>query len=255
MGPYYLGYQFPTDVLLLRLILQDPVVCRVAPPPGQLTVAGRVAASTAVEAITLAASRVLQIDEGELGGNWLPVAGAHGGAVDLFLYDTLPGGAGYTRLTQANLVDVLNAALGILKGCTNNCPTACYRCVLHYGNRFYHHGLDRHLGAALLKHVLQGVTPTLEEVTIRRAAERIGEVLRLRGVEHEVSVPWGSLTIPLVVRSRGRSRWVAIHHALADGKREREALEAAARTANADVVVIDAFTVQHDLPTAVGRVS
>ena len=255
VGPYYLGYQFPTDVLLLRLILQEPVVCRVAPPPGQLTVAGRVAASTAVETITLAASRVLQIDEGEMGGNWLPVAGAHGGAVDLFLYDTLPGGAGYTRLTQANLSEVLRAALGILERCEGDCPTACYRCVLHYGNRFFHHGLDRHLGAALLNHVMHGTTPALTEAAVLNTAERIAEVLRLRGVDHEVGYRWGDLLVPLVVRVRGKSRWVAVHHALSDGKRERESMGAAARAAGAEVVAIDAFTVQHDLPTAVGRVT
>ena len=56
-----------------------------------------------VEAISLASSRSLQIDEGELAGNWSPVLGGGEDEVFMFLYDLLPGGAGYTRLVKDNL--------------------------------------------------------------------------------------------------------------------------------------------------------
>ena len=243
-----MGTQFPTDVLLLRMMLQEPVVCQVAPPPGQLTAAGRVAASTAVEAITLAASRILQIDEGELAGNWVPVAGALGGAIDLFLYDTLPGGAGYTRLTQAALVEVLHEAMKLLDHCEGRCPAACYRCVLHYGNRFLHHGLDRHLGAALLGHVLFGHVPVLSEEDASRLTDQVSSVLRLRGVDHRSVSVSGTRTRPIELQWRGRVRWIVFHHALSEPKHALVPVCESAKQAGVDLLALDAFLVQHDLP-------
>jgi ATP-dependent helicase YprA (DUF1998 family) len=203
-----------------------------------------------VEALRLAASRVLQIDEGELGGNWVPVAGAHGGAVDLFVYDTLPGGAGYARLTLANLPAVLEMALSLLENCDGNCPSACYRCILHYGNRFFHHGLDRHVGAALLAHILRGTTPELSQQAAIGLAETLGRVIKLRGTHIEIGQ---QLPVPLVVKTSGKPTWVAIHHALSDGSLP-SSLKTAARQAGAALISIDAFTIQHDLPGAVERV-
>ena len=58
------------------------------------------ALSSLVEALGLAASRVLQIDEGELSGWWTPVMGGRADEAQLYLYDLLPGGAGYARTVE-----------------------------------------------------------------------------------------------------------------------------------------------------------
>ena len=84
-GPYYLGHQFPTDVLLIQVRLDAPFICSTADAPGRSGRPGRAALTSLVEAISLAASRTLQIEEGELSGNWSPVLGEHANHAQFFL--------------------------------------------------------------------------------------------------------------------------------------------------------------------------
>jgi ATP-dependent helicase YprA (DUF1998 family) len=108
------------------------------------------ALTSLVEAIALAASRVLQIDEGELSGWWTPLMGPTDEA-QLYLYDLLPGGAGYARAVGDAIEQVLDATEVLLGGC--DCVSSCYRCIRHYGNNWIHASLDRHLALQLLRHV------------------------------------------------------------------------------------------------------
>lgn len=120
-----------------------------------------------VEAPGLAASRVLQIDEGELSGWWTPVMGGRADEAPLYLYDLLPGGAGYARSVGNDLPEVLDAAEALLGGC--DCPSSCYRCIRHYGNNWIHASLDRHLALALLRHLRTGELPSLTDQDKDRA--------------------------------------------------------------------------------------
>ena len=90
------------------------------------------ALSSLVEAIALAASRELQIDEGELSGWWAPVLGGRTDEAQIYLYDLLPGGAGYARAVGQALDAVLEATERLLADCS--CAQSCYRCIRHYGN-------------------------------------------------------------------------------------------------------------------------
>ncbi|MCV5527043.1 DUF1998 domain-containing protein, partial [Escherichia coli] len=54
-------------------------------------------------------------------------------ALDLFLYDTLSGGAGYAEVAAANLDDILTATLAVLEGC--ECDTSCTDCLNHFHNQ------------------------------------------------------------------------------------------------------------------------
>src|SRR5262249_12342577 len=72
VGPYFLGHCFRTDVLLFRLSAEAPVMLPTADEPGLSGRPGRVALTSLAEAACLAATRTLQIDEGELAGNWCP---------------------------------------------------------------------------------------------------------------------------------------------------------------------------------------
>jgi hypothetical protein len=104
-GPFYLGHRFPTDALLLRLKVGSPITLGAPTTPGLLSRAARMALTSLVEAVALSASRELQIDEGEVSGWWAPVLGAHADEAQLYLYDLLPGGAGYARAVGAALDD------------------------------------------------------------------------------------------------------------------------------------------------------
>jgi len=156
-GPFYLGHKFPTDVLLLRLSFQAPFSCKVEGEDGK---AGRAGLVSLVESLSLVASRVLQIDEGELAGNWAPVIGSNERSADIFFYDKLPGGAGYGRLFSKNLDEVFQETSRVLSNCT--CEKSCYQCIRHYRNRQNHGLLDRNLALALLSYLVEGRVPQVD---------------------------------------------------------------------------------------------
>ena len=180
-GPYYLGHRFPTDVLLLRVAVTSPTRLGTPETPGLLSRAARMALSSLVEAIALAAFRKLQIDEGELSGWWAPVLGGRTDEAQLYLYDLLPGGAGYARAVGLALEDVLDATDELLSAC--DCPQSCYRCIRHYRNNYIHSSLDRHLALALLRHVRHSTNPTVS------LSERTCGISRFTGVSQ---VAWYS---------------------------------------------------------------
>jgi hypothetical protein len=254
-GPYYLGHCFLTDVLLLRVRLAPKVVCPLGEQPGQSGRAGRMALTSLVESLCLAASRALQIEEGELAGNWNPVLDPQGREVDLYLYDLLPGGAGYTRQVKDNLERVLQEAEALLAGC--QCDASCYRCLRHYGNQGLHHALDRHLALALLRHVMYGAVPGHSGEEVDRALAPLLDVLRLRGDEFAVAEPAGvdDVVVPLVVRPAGGAEiWVDVHHPLVDPERERSAVLEAAPLMMSQAISLDSLTLRYDLAAAYGQI-
>ncbi len=250
-GPFYLGHRFPTDVLLLRVAVASPTRLGTETTPGLLTRAARMALTSLVEAIALAASRELQIEEGELSGWWAPVLGGRTNEAQLYLYDLLPGGAGYARAVGAELEAVLEATEGLLAGC--DCQQSCYRCIRHYGNNYIHASLDRHLALALLRHVREGSRPELSKAERATAADNLQAYLDLRNVPYERDHTAGGIEVPLVVRPSGRELWVNFHHPLIDPAASPSDVVWGARAAFKEVVEVDAFSVNHDLPAAVSR--
>lgn len=250
-GPFYLGHEFPTDALLLRLHVSAPVQLGAANTAGLLTRASRMALSSLVEAFSLAASRVLQIDEGELSGWWTPVMGGRADEAQLYLYDLLPGGAGYARAVGKNLPDVLDAAEALLGGC--NCPSSCYRCIRHYGNNWIHASLDRHLALALIRHLRTGELPGLIEQDKDQALVALRQLLAVRGIAYEESTILSGTRIPLTIQISKSRLCVDVHHPLIDPLAHESPVVAAARSQFLEAVSLDAFDLLHDLPAAVAR--
>jgi hypothetical protein len=250
-GPFYLGHEFPTDALLLRLRVTAPVQLGAATTAGLLTRASRMALSSLVEALGLAASRVLQIDEGELSGWWTPVMGGRADEAQLYLYDLLPGGAGYARAVGNDLPEVLDAAEALLGGC--DCPSSCYRCIRHYGNNWIHASLDRHLALALLRHLRTGDLPSMSDDDKDRALVILCQFMTLRGIVCEVNVTLRGTRVPLIVKLPKSRVCVDVHHPLIDPLAHESPVIAAARTQFLEAISIDAFDLIHDLPAAVAR--
>ncbi len=250
-GPFYLGHRFPTDALLLRLKVDDPVKLGTLTTPGLLSRAARMALTSLVEAVALSASRELQIDEGELSGWWAPVLGGRTDEAQLYLYDLLPGGAGYARAVGAALDDVLAATEELLGTC--DCSSSCYRCIRHYGNNYIHASLDRHLALHLLRHVRHGAVPSVSLEERRSVLRGLGEYLHIRGIVVEEGASVDGVRVPLIVRPNGREVWVDVHHPLVDPASHPSAVATAAQAGFHELVELDAFTLVHDLPTAVGR--
>ena len=249
-GPYFLGHSFRTDVLLLRVKVDAPLSCD---PTASTGAAARAALTSLVEALCLAATRSLQIDDGELAGNWSPALGSQGGEADLYLYDVLPGGAGYTRDLRRNLSEVLEVAETSVTACS--CASSCYRCLRHYANSRLHGQLDWRLANSLLRHLRRGEVPTMDEDARRRSLDPLEALLRLRGVSFtrdETPEVAPGLTVPMVVRAQGVENWIEVHHPLVDPLANSPVVDGA-DALGFPVVPLDAWTLTRDLPTAYER--
>ena len=249
-GPFFLGHSFPTDILLVRVSFEAPFRCSTVDTDGRSGKPARIALTSFVEAMSLAASRKLQIDEGELGGNWSPVLGGEGIEAHVFLYDLLPGGAGYTRQVRENLDDVMGEMRALLEGC--DCETSCYQCLRHYGNNFFHHSLDRRLASALVRWIVEGEVPTVSEADGRRALRPLVDLLNLKGLSTVTDVRRGGARVPLVaVREDGSEIWIETRHPLVELAPGSSAVARAAAAEFVEYLALDTYTLEHDLPTAV----
>jgi len=209
------------------------------------------ALTSLVEALALASSRVLQIDEGELSGWWGPVLGGTPNEAQIYLYDLLPGGAGYARSVGDSLDEVLDAAEALLAGC--DCPSSCYRCIRHYGNNWIHASLDRHLALALLQHIRTGAIPSIALAEKQRCLTGLREYLALRGISVKEAVASNGVTVPMQFSTTTGLIWLDVHHPLVDPVKQPSEVVAAAQLAFQEVVELDAFSLTRDLPEAVRR--
>ena len=157
----FLSHAFKTDLLLLRIEYKTPLNFS---PKQPWTYD---ALSTLAEALCLGASLRLDIDPGELSAGFrlLPNFGNDEGVVEIFLYDTASGGAGYSADAGADLEGVLAQTRELLENCPSNCEKSCTKCIRHYGNRFLHGRFDRRLALQLLDYILKGDEPKIEGLT------------------------------------------------------------------------------------------
>jgi ATP-dependent helicase YprA (DUF1998 family) len=201
--PIVLGCELTTDICLFRLKLTGGARVK----PGSTT--AKIALTSAAEALAAAAREALQLDAGELAAEHRPAmtpGGADGEEVEIYLYDAVPGGAGYARAAaQLSGENLLQRALKLVQtqekrdqnqetgqdkeplpnpGC--DCETSCYKCLRSYQNRFLHASLDRHLAADLLRCALGEQTPTVSEARARPHLEAMRSWLTDEGVQAEV---------------------------------------------------------------------
>ena len=152
--PIVLGHEFLTDIALFSFRLSPELQV----PTG--STAGRIVLTTISEALGLAAAGMLDVDVADIGGGHraaITERGARGNEVEVFLYDTSPGGAGFVRSAARDPEKLLRRALTILENC--DCSASCYSCLRSHKNRWDHADLDRHLGASFLRHILFGERP------------------------------------------------------------------------------------------------
>ena len=147
--------------------------------PAFIEPAGRAVWHSFGTLIKEAASRHLQIVPEEIQAGVRPIKDNHGRVQgEVFIYDDVPGGAGYARAISDNLKDIAEIALAIGRRCTNDaCRDACYHCLLSYSNQRHHHFLDRNLGTAMLEFLLNGTRPDIGMTDTNDILVRIGDFL------------------------------------------------------------------------------
>jgi ATP-dependent helicase YprA (DUF1998 family) len=251
-----LGTDFISDVLLISVRVESPLTLR----PGVL--ATEVALRTLSEAITIASTSRLEIEPRELQAEFRPAltqGGNQGLEAEIYVYDTLAGGAGFARRIADHGRAVFDDTIRLLEGCPANCDRSCYRCLRSFNNRFEHALLDRYLGASLLRYLVRDEEPVLDKHRIEQAADRLyADLCRhgLDGVEFgrnaKVEVPnIGTIEAPIVARSNGRDLIVGIHGPLTPGHAADERLRDAKEFGTlVPVLLVDEIVISQNLPSA-----
>jgi ATP-dependent helicase YprA (DUF1998 family) len=207
-----LGTDFITDVLLVSLRVQAPLTLRAD------LYATEVALRTVSEALAKAAAHVLQLEPAELQAEFRPALtldGREGIEAEIFLYDTLAGGAGFARQAGVRFSEIFAAALHLLETCPDGCDRSCYRCLRSYKNKFDHDLLDRRVGAYLLRYLQSGEVPRPDPAWVAETTDRLCDDLRrqLDGeavVQRSAVIPVGSTQClaPILATSQDGSRLV-----------------------------------------------
>lgn len=255
-----LGTDFISDVLLVSVRVEDPLTLK----PGFL--ATDVAMRTLCEALTIAATSLLEIDATELQAEYRPAltpGGGQGLEAEIYLYDTLSGGAGFARrVAELDLV-VFERALLLLESCPEDCDRSCYRCLRSFRNRFEHDLLDRHLGASLLQYALTGQPPRMSKSRVEGAADRVfADVARreLEGVTFTRNGPLelpglGTIEAPILAEKGGAHFIFGIHPPLSPGYTDDEALaDAMEFGTSVPVLLLDEIVVMNNLPHASNQI-
>lgn len=255
-----LGTDFITDIALFSM--------RVAPPlrltPGMHPTI--VALRTASEALAVAACQLLEVEGDELMASFRPALthdGILGIEAEIFLYDVLPGGAGFAGQLVNRGHELFNRALELLKNCPENCDASCYRCLRSFKNKFEHGLLDRHVGAELLEYLVSGNHAEFNKERIRTSTALLGSDLKrqasyIKHVRFEASIDTdsGNLKVPILITTTDEREFVvALSSPLVDDQpADRTLTEFYAGEGGVTSVLENELLVRSNLPAATQKV-
>jgi ATP-dependent helicase YprA (DUF1998 family) len=153
----FLGFEFKTDMFMLDIAYDTQKLV------GSGNLKERAILNSSVttlhEAIRKAVALELDIDYSEISGGWMfrnrPIPElSH---IEMFFYDNLASGAGYSSLIGGMLDKILPRAREILSSCT--CAKTCKNCLDNFYNQRYHTLFDRFLGLQLLDYMEKQILP------------------------------------------------------------------------------------------------
>jgi hypothetical protein len=256
-----LGTDFITDIALFSMQVEPPLRLRPRQYPTD------VALRTVSEALAKAASQILEIEPGELMAEYRPSLtpeGREGLRAEIFLYDTLPGGAEFASQLVECGRELFQRARKLMKTCPENCDASCYRCLRSFKNKFEHRLLDRHVGAELVEYLLTGNLSDFDAQRLKNSTTLLyNDLLRqgLAGITFETDVKFsvagpGQVEVPILAVSNSGERFVV---ALSDPLTNdypaapflRELLE---QTDDLQLIVVNELLVRGNLPAATREV-
>ena len=169
-----LGHRFRSEVILLAVDMPAFLEAPMMEP------SGRAVWYSFGTLMSEAAARYLEIDPDEIQVGVRPMRDGFGRVQgEVFIYDNVPGGAGYARAIQDSLRAITQLAMEMGRDCPNaSCIGACYHCLLGYRNQSVHNLLDRDLAVSVLACLLEGRRPSLGRPRAVRLASGVEEYLR-----------------------------------------------------------------------------
>ncbi len=252
-----LGTDFITDIALFSMRVEAPLKLK----PGYYPT--DVALRTVSEALAKAACAILEVEPGELMAEYRPAltpAGKVGLEAEIFLYDTLPGGAGFARQLTDRGIELFERALTIIKTCPEDCDSSCYRCLRSFKNKFEHGQIDRHVGAELLEYLL---TNQIQPFSPKRVAASTRvlmlDLARTAGndvtyeLDATVNVPgMGDVSVPILAsKADGIRTIIALSGPLTgDHPSDPRIAELREKWDGGDVIPINELLVRSNLPYA-----
>lgn len=255
-----LGTDFITDIALFSMRVAAPLKLK----PGHSPTA--VALRTVSEALAKAACQLLEIEPGELMAEFRPAltpAGTSGLEAEIFLYDTLPGGAGFSSQLADRGLELFQLALHLMKTCPENCDASCYRCLRGFKNKFEHSLLDRHVGVELLEYLLTGQQPCFNEERLNASSTLLYNDLMRRNegnikLQAEAEISLGDerfAKAPILAEYNGKKFVIALSGPLTNGH-PADPLIGALRESSSDYTVIieNELVVRGNLPHATRNV-
>jgi len=251
-----LGTDFPTDILLISLTVDSPLILK----PGVL--ATNTVMRTLCEAFSTASSKILELEPGEIQAEFRPALttkGKEGTEVEIYLYDTLPGGAGFSRRAGEMGIDIFKKALSILENCPGDCDFSCYRCLRSFKNKLEHDLLDRHLASSLLRFVISGEVPVINENRLNQSTDILFQDLERQGLKNInlerrkiISVTGlGKIEVPIYITRTTDQKSFALYlyNPLTPGYAPTEKLrELTEYSTNIPSIPVDELVVRRNLP-------
>lgn len=250
-----LGTDFITDIALISLRVAAPLKLKPGLYPTD------VALRTVSEALAKAAASMLEIEPGELMAEYRPAltpAGASGLEAEIFLYDTLPGGAGFAGQVAHQTTELFERALKLMKTCPEDCDASCYRCLRSFKNKFEHTLLDRHVGAELLDYLISGEMQPFNPARIKASTRLLHQDLERQAdgvsfkADVEINVPGvGPIMVPLLAEHRSKRFAIALAGALTgDHPADPNLVKLREHSTEITVIPVNELLVRGNLPTA-----
>ena len=173
-----IGYDFVTDMVVLEFSM-DRALLDVENSEGIWL---NRASQSLAEALRLAACKELDVDFSELVTGYRYRKNAAGVFIDIYLYDSLSSGAGYSVRVAEDIQAILEGTEALLLQC--DCESACYRCLKHYRNQWIHGRLDRYAALELLNWGMKGkIMPSIPHSEQRDLCLPLQQILSLSGIE------------------------------------------------------------------------
>lgn len=172
--------------------------------------------------------------------------GREGLKAEIFVYDTLPGGAGFSSQLVERSVELFERALQLMKTCPQNCDASCYRCLRSFKNKFEHSLLDRHVGAELLEYLLTGQLLQFDAARLQKSAAWLTSDLRRQGgaivyqENAEITLTDGAmLTVPILATCPdGRQSAIALCGPVTSGHPADESLLALTKAKGSPELIV-----------------
>lgn len=149
----FLGHEYQTDMVVYEIQMNKKMINTTKQGIEWL----KDAAQTLSEAMVLAAGRILDIEFNELKNGYRMRYSKEIIYIDVFLYDSLSSGAGYSSALCEQTDLLMGETKKLLLDC--KCERACQDCLKHYWNQRVHKHLDRFSALDLIRWFKDGKLP------------------------------------------------------------------------------------------------